>query len=139
MSLIESILSERPDGAGTDLEAVSTCVIACFDCVQVCTACADACLSEDMLGDMVECIRKDLNCADICAATGTVVARVGTRYAGYPDSTAALLRACAAACRQCAEECAQHAAEHGHCRICAETCRRCAAMCEELLVVMSRS
>ena len=138
MSLIEDVISERPDGAGTDLLAVSTCVIACFDCVQVCNACADACLSEDMLGDMVECIRMDLNCADICAATGATVARTGTRYGGYDGSTATLLRACAAACHRCAEECEQHAAAHGHCRICAETCRRCAAMCEELLVVIER-
>ena len=138
MNLIESMLSERPDGAGTDLLPVSTCIIACFDCVQVCTACADACLSGDMLGDMVECIRADLNCADICAATGTVVARIGTRYSGYQGGTAALLRACAAACHQSAEACAQHAAAHGHCRICAETSRRCAVLCEELLVVLSR-
>ena len=44
-----------------------------FRCAQTCTACADACLSEDSVADLRYCIRTDLDCADICAATGTVL------------------------------------------------------------------
>ena len=49
-----------------------------------------------MLGDMVSCIRTDLDCAEICAATGKVLARAEKDYASAAD----LVRTCAAACRR---------------------------------------
>jgi hypothetical protein len=86
----------------------------------------------DLSGQSVNrCIRVDLDCADICAAT----LRVQTRQTAF-DATVArsLVQACAAAYKTCGDECEIHAA-HGmeHCRICAEACRRCEQDCQRML------
>jgi uncharacterized membrane protein len=83
-----------------------------------------------MVADLVDCIRTNLNCADVCEATGRELSRSG----GYDLAvTRALLEACAIVCAACAEECGRHADMHQHCRICAEACRRCERACRELL------
>ncbi len=88
------------------------------------------CLSEDMVADLSTCIRTNLDCADVCDATG----RVLSRHTGYdPDVTRAVLQACAAACNACGEECEGHASMHQHCRVCAESCRRCEQACRDLI------
>jgi len=93
-------------------------------------ACADAWLAEDMVVELVHCIRTDLDCADTCAAMGMVL----SRQAGSDASiTKTLLEACRVACRVCASECESHASMHEHCRICADACRRCEAACAALL------
>ncbi|UJR86070.1 four-helix bundle copper-binding protein [Sandaracinus amylolyticus] len=106
------------------------CIDACFECAQVCTLCANACLQERTVAMLRQCIRLDLDCADVCDATGRVLARVGphgTRMARM------MVEACAIACAECARECEQHADVHEHCRLCAETCRRCERACRALL------
>jgi hypothetical protein len=118
------------DLGGIDRQKLQECIDACFECVKACTACADACLSEEAVAEMRKCIRTDLDCADVCDATG----RVLLRHTGYDANlTRAVLEACAAACKACGDECARHAEMHGHCRVCAEACRRCEAACRELL------
>lgn len=98
---------------------------------QVCTACADACLGEDALSELVRCIRLNLDCADVCQATGSVLSRL---TATDPAASRRLLEACAEACRTCAAECERHAAMGmEHCRVCAEACRRCEQACRDLL------
>ncbi|MBX6426418.1 MAG: four-helix bundle copper-binding protein [Variibacter sp.] len=109
------------------------CSEACFACLAACHACADACLSEPKVERLTDCIRLNLDCADVCAATGAVVLRIGR--AG-PQPLQAQLAACAQACRTCAEECRRHAAMHAHCRICAEACEACYRACEEMMVSM---
>jgi hypothetical protein len=99
-------------------------------CVQTCTACADACLQEDNVADLRECIRLDLDCADACGATARVLSR---QTAIDPSLVQSLLSTCVAFCRMCAEECERHAAVHDHCRVCAEACRRCERACLDLL------
>lgn len=76
------------------------------------------------------CIRLDLDCADICDATGRIVSR---QTATEPQLVRAVLEACATACKLCGDECDQHG-QHGmeHCRVCAEACRRCEQACNEL-------
>ena len=125
------MLDAHPKDLGRiDKDQLAACIAACFECVQVCTACADACLGEDMVADLTTCIRTDLDCADICAATGNVL----SRRTGYdPDLTRTVLEACAAACKACGDECAQHAQMHEHCKVCAQTCRRCEEACRTLL------
>ncbi|MBT2597252.1 four-helix bundle copper-binding protein [Arthrobacter sp. ISL-72] len=132
---ITAMLNAHPGGTGSeDKEKLAACIAACFECSQTCTACADSCLAEDMVADLARCIRTDLDCADICAVTGTVL----TRQTG--DSSAiirSLLEACRSACAVCAAECEQHAQMHEHCRICAEACRRCEIACTTLLESLS--
>lgn len=93
------------------------------------------CLSgRKMVADPAACIRMDLDCADICTATGSILIR---QTATNTAITRAALEACRAACSACAEECEQHAGMHGHCRTCGEACRRCEPACSALLTALS--
>ena len=86
-----------------------------------------------MVADLRQCIRLNLDCADVCAATGRMLSRqTGTNV----ETTRALLEACRAACKACAEECESHAQMHEHCKVCAEACRRCEQACADLLVTL---
>jgi hypothetical protein len=130
----EKMLDSHPQTLGRiDRETLVECIAACFECAQACTTCADACLSEDMVADLTACIRKNLDCADICVATGNAL----SRRTGYDaDVTRAFLEACAAACQACGDECAQHGRMHEHCKICADACRRCEQACRALLATL---
>jgi hypothetical protein len=122
------------DLGNVDREKLAECIEACFMCGQACTACADACLGEEMVAELVSCIRTDLDCADLCAATGATL----SRHTGYDASiTRAVLEVCRIACNSCATECEGHAGRHDHCRLCAEACRRCETACSELLASLS--
>jgi hypothetical protein len=79
---------------------------------------------------MVRCIRLNLDCANICEATGKILSR---QTAFEPAMAQAILQACVAACRLCGDECERHAQAMEHCQICAEACRRCEQACQRLL------
>jgi hypothetical protein len=130
MSQAAAMLDTYPaDLGGIDTTALVACIDACVDCAQACTACADACLSEDMVAELTKCIRTNLDCADICDATG----RVLSRHTGYDANlTRAVLQTCAQACQTCGNECAQHT-HMRHCQVCADACRRCEQACRQLL------
>lgn len=100
-------------------------------CIASCQICADACLHEDDVVAMRNCIQTDLNCADVCAATLRIISRPG------PDGHTwrVMLEACVTACEECAEDCEAH--DHEHCRLCARHCRACAEACRALLAVAS--
>ncbi|MDP2086770.1 MAG: four-helix bundle copper-binding protein [Gemmobacter sp.] len=127
---VREIISTHPDVRGSTADLLLRCIEECYGCAQTCTACADACLAEDMVDHLRQCIRLNLDCADICAATGAM----GSRRTG---SNIAVLRvaiqACEVACRECAGECEKHASQHAHCRICAQACMRCADACRAAL------
>ncbi|GAA4777178.1 four-helix bundle copper-binding protein [Citricoccus nitrophenolicus] len=128
---VSSMLETYPKDLGNiDRQKLDECIQACFECAQTCTACADACLAEDMVAELTRCIRLNLDCADICEATGRVLSR---QTGNNAEVTRSLLAACRDACTACGEECAQHADMHGHCKVCAEACRRCEQACTELL------
>jgi hypothetical protein len=127
---LSEMLETHPNPAALDRGALLACIQACFECEQTCTSCADACLAESMVAELRHCIRVNLDCADVCATTGRVLAR---QTAPAYDLLLSQLAACAAACQSCADECQRHAAMHAHCRVCADACRRCAAACNQLL------
>ncbi len=106
------------------------CIETCIICATTCTACADACLAEDMVKDLTQCIRTNLDCALICQATGAILIR-------QTEADWRLLyhqvEACQTACRTCATICQQHAEMHEHCRVCAEACHQCEQACDKLL------
>jgi uncharacterized membrane protein len=126
---VHEMLQTHPAPAA-DVQILVRCIEDCFACAESCTACADACLAEDQVGDLRRCIRLNLDCADVCIATGNVLTRQ-TEPATSVIRT--LLEACAAACRACGDECERHAEHHEHCRICADACRRCEQACEDAL------
>ena len=128
------MLDAHPWPGNVDREALARCIASCFACAQTCVACADACLSEDAVSDLRKCIRLNLDCADICEASG----RVLTRQTEYDaPTTKAQLESCRKVCATCAAECERHAGHHEHCRICGEECRRCERACDELLAAMN--
>jgi hypothetical protein len=104
------------------------------ECAQTCSMCADACLAEDMVADLRRCIRLNLDCAELCRTTASVLGRQVA-----PDATTvrAILEACRAACAVCGAECSSHADMHEHCRVCAEACERCEQACAQALQQLS--
>ena len=124
----KEMIATHPDVQGSVNQALIEAIDASYTCAQTCTSCADACLAEDMVEELRQCIRLNLDCADVCAATATI----GNRRTGSNEEVIRkMLEACIAACRVCGEECQRHAETHEHCRICAETCRRCAEACQD--------
>lgn len=123
----QQMISTHPDVRGQHINsALIDCIEQCYSCAQTCTSCADACLAEKMVDELRQCIRLDLDCADICNVTG----RIATRMTGSDEEVLRrMLDTCAAACRLCGEECARHAEKHEHCRICAQACSQCMVAC----------
>ena len=116
-----------------DLDAIVSCLRSSAECAVACTGCADACLAEDMVAELRPCIRANLDCATISAATTTVLSRLG----GMSEVVVrAQLAACIAICRECGDLCAGHAGMHAHCAACALSCRACQQACSDLLKAM---
>lgn len=90
-------------------------------CINHCNYCADACLGEDNVKMMVNCIRIDRVCAEACAALNQILAT------DYKDIQG-LLDFCIKVCTECAEECEKH--DHQHCKDCAKACRECVEACK---------
>jgi uncharacterized membrane protein len=129
MDRVRRMFETHPAPASDAGEEAYALVTAAAECVHVCTTCADACLEESEPASLRECIRGNLDCADICATTARLIARPGAQDQG---TLRAQLEACATACRSCAEECDRHADRHEHCRVCAEACRACAEACDRM-------
>lgn len=127
---MKEIIRMHPNVQGNTNDALIRCIEECFACASACTACADACLGEPTVQQLTQCIRLNLDCADVCAATGLVSTR---RTGSNEEIIRLMLRACADACRVCGEECERHATHHEHCRVCAQSCRRCEQSCHEAL------
>jgi hypothetical protein len=126
---VQQMISTHPDARGSTNDALIRCIEECYSCAQTCTSCGDACLAQDMVKDLTQCVRLNLDCADVCNITG----RIATRRTGSDDELIRrMLLTCAAACRLCGDECERHASQHEHCRICAEACRRCMQACQEV-------
>lgn len=85
-------------------------------------ACASACLREEDVKMMSECIALDMDCAQICRVTASLMAR-DSQFSG------SLSHACAAVCEACGDECARHQTQH--CQDCARACRLCAEACRQ--------
>jgi hypothetical protein len=126
----QAMIKTHPQLRGSPDAALIACIEACRDCTETCIICADASLGEEMLAELRRCIRLDLDCADICAATAGVVTRAA---AGGDSDIRPILEACADICQRCGDECKTHAEMHAHCRICAEVCFACAAACRKAL------
>ena len=98
-------------------------IAALNNCVAECNHCAAASLDEQDIKMLSKCIKLDIDCAEICSLTASLLAR-GSEYGDH------LVKECVEVCNACAEECDKHA-EMGmeHCRMCAEACRACADAC----------
>ena len=101
-----------------------TLINALTACVTACNHCADACLDEDNIKMMVDCIRTDRVCAEVCGTTAKVL------LTSYKDVNG-LVKYCQQICTACADECEKH--EHQHCQDCAKACRACEDACKSFL------
>ena len=124
---VQQMMSTHPEVQGDTTSALMKCIEECYSCAQICVSCADACLAEQQIDMLRQCIRLNLDCADVCGATGTMASR---RTGSNEPVLKAALELCALACRACADECQHHAEMHEHCRMCAESCRSCQRACE---------
>ena len=130
----EAMIANHPQARGQVNDAIVHGIEACLDCLQVCTTCADACLSEQSVEELVQCIRLDLDCAVLCHAVATMASR---RTGENEEILRKTFELCAEACRLCAEECRKHAHTHRHCSICAETCLDCERACRAAMATVT--
>ena len=94
------------------------------NCATECGHCATACLDESDVKMMARCIKLDIDCADVCRLTASLLSR-GSEHGHH------LLKECAEICDACAEECEKHS-HMDHCRECAKVCRHCAEECRQV-------
>ena len=128
---MRAVLSSRPTANPvTYSEPVAQCVVYCYASAEACIVCADACLADSAVEDLRQCIRRALDCADICSTVAAIASR---RTGDNLSVVRAMMKACALACHVCAEECWQHGELHEHCRICAEACKDCEDACRAAL------
>ena len=90
-------------------------------CANACNFCSTACLEEQDVKMMVNCIRLDTDCAAICNLTASLIARNSVHGKH-------LLKECAEICGLCAAECEKHK-KMQHCADCAAACRTCEQAC----------
>ena len=124
---MKEMIATHPDVRGNINHALIDAIDAALHCAETCRSCADACLAEDMVAELRQCIRLNLDCADACQATASLAAR---RTGSNEELIRKMLDACITACRLCGAECDRHGSKHEHCRICAAACRRCESACE---------
>jgi hypothetical protein len=133
MSHRETGLPRPPGVSAVDPELLADCIEACFTCAQACLACAERHLGEADPGEPTAFVRDGLGCADLCEATGLLLAR---HQGADLNLVRAFLDTCAAGCRAWAE------ASHGdgdadeRCRACRDACLRCERACRELALAL---
>jgi len=101
-----------------------SCIKACHECAMECEHCATACLNEDDLKRLAQCIQLNRDCADICAFATQIMARDSK----FSKDICSL---CAEICQACGDECAKHD-DMDHCKKCADACYRCAEECRKM-------
>ena len=105
MTILREMIASHPHVRGAVNDELVRAAELAAACAAICRACADACLGEEMVSDLVQCIRLDLDCADLCAVTG----RILSRQTAFDATLArAVLEACVAACKACGDECRHH-------------------------------
>lgn len=127
---VQKMIATHPDVQGNVAARLVHCIEECYDCAEACVVCADACLAEPDVQQLRQCIRFNLDCADVCGTAGALASR---RTGSNIEVVRAMLGTCADACRVCAEECERHAQQHQHCKVCAEACRSCERACREAM------
>lgn len=90
-------------------------------CIEACNTCHDACLMEADVKSMVECIRLDKDCAEVC----TMTLNLAYKQSPFLKQAAEL---CMTVCKACGEECGRFG-DMDHCRRCAQACDECAKAC----------
>jgi hypothetical protein len=128
-NVIERMLAAVPTRPGCDRDRLRECI----EATQAATACADACLAEEMIDELTDCVRTLLTTADICETTARVLSR---RAGSDPVVVRALVTACWTACRAGREASEEFAPIHYHFQMCARACRSGERACRALLAAL---
>jgi hypothetical protein len=99
-------------------------IITLNNCASECTKCAIACLGEEDVSMMADCIKLDLDCSEICKTVASFASRSSV-HAQH------LMKECIEICKACASECEKHS-HFEHCKKCAEVCRICIDECTSM-------
>lgn len=99
------------------------CIDACMLCASLCNNCASACLQEEDIAHLRNCIQLDMECAAVCYAAAQVMSLQG-------KTAKEICKVCAIICDACGEECSKH--DMAHCQQCAEACKHCAEECRKM-------
>ncbi len=106
------------------------------ECLEACTTCGQECefmfnhcakLVVDGHKEHAKSARLALDCADFCALSAKMIARMSSLMV-YS------CMACAEACKKCGDECAKF--DMPEMKHCAEVCRKCEASCREMVKAM---
>jgi hypothetical protein len=116
-------------------DVLGECIEACTLCEFACVSCADSCLGQDSLAMLRQCIRLNLDCADVCALTSHLVSRA---MAAEPKLVLAQLEICASLCAACEHECRKLSFTHDQFHICAHACNHCESLCREAAMQVSQ-
>ena len=95
------------------------------ECVHACNDCFNACLEENDVKMMKECIGLDRECAIICGTTLELIHANG-------HFMKEILSLCEKTCRACANECGKFPQKH--CQECAKICDECTKVCNEFMM-----
>lgn len=124
------IIADADVELAVDGETLARCIDAFLACAAASTACSSACLAEEDVAPLKDCIATNDVAAAICEATASVAARL---HKGSWEALRAQLEASLVACRASGAQCREHAALHEHCRYCAEACERAEKAADTLL------
>lgn len=102
-------------------EKVNNSIVTLNYCASECSNCAMECLAEQDVEMMINCIKINLDCAEICTTVSSFLSR-NSIHAIH------LMKECIEICTNCATQCEQHS-HLEYCRKCAEVCRICIAEC----------
>lgn len=97
------------------------------ECIVTCNYCFNACLDEDDVKMMKNCIRLNKECVQICEATLSSL---------YKQNKFAkdLIALCKKVCNMCADECSKH--HYDHCKRCSQACTDCASACDSFIDIL---
>ncbi len=79
---LEQMMKQHPEATKVDLDALVECIERCSAWEAACVSCADACLREAGVQQLVDCIRLNLDCADLCGVTVRLLSRHSSREPG---------------------------------------------------------
>jgi hypothetical protein len=103
------------------------CIAACIACTDQCETCFVHCTGLVASGkkEHVPTLKSCVDCGDLCAVAGKIMARNGALIGPACEG-------CAKACDGCAAACEKHP-EDEHMKACAKACRDCSTACREMV------
>lgn len=113
----------RMEGEDDVDQQFEDCMQACWSCVSACNEVYDACLKEENVTEMGDCIRVTIECAQSCAYAAEAI----SRHSMFSEEICAL---CAVVCEACGSECQKY--EEDPYKKCSTAALACAKQCRQV-------